>query len=126
MADSIQNLSNLSDEDLQRLASTPVAEPPAGITSNSDNPPSRASLQVWTTSVFLVIAMMFHMNRLYVKTMLMKSWSWDDDPESDLDGKKAPSSIEELCEERQEDKAMELNALEPLHVTVPVGRYRNA
>lgn len=48
------------------------------------------------------------------------------DPESDLDGKKAPSSIEELCEERQEDKAMELNALEPLHVTVPVGRYRNA
>lgn len=78
MADSIQNLSNLSDEDLQRLASTPVAEPPAGITSNFDNPPSRASLQVWTTSVFLVIAMMFYMNRLYVKTMLMKSWSWDD------------------------------------------------
>lgn len=35
-------------------------------------------MQTWVTTTFLVIAMVFYVNRVYVKTTLMKTWSWDD------------------------------------------------
>lgn len=78
MADNTQGLSNLSDEVLQQLAKTPLAQPPPGIKPNFDDPPTRAAMQLWVTSVFLAITMLFYINRLYVKMALMKSWSWDD------------------------------------------------
>lgn len=78
MADKIQGLSNLSGEMLALLAKVPVVTPPQGIQSNFVNPPTRTALQTWVTSIFLAIAMIFYVNRVYVKTRLMKTWSWDD------------------------------------------------
>lgn len=78
MADKIQGLSQFTDEQLQQLARTPVAQPPPGVTPNFDNPPTRAALQIWTTSIFFGVAMILYANRVYVKTRLMKTWSWDD------------------------------------------------
>lgn len=78
MADIIQNLGNLSDEALKLLGKTPVAVPPTGVQPNLVDPPTRAALQTWTTSVFLAIALVMYANRLYVKAKLMKTWSWDD------------------------------------------------
>lgn len=78
MADKIQGLSGLSEEMLGLLATVPVTTPPAGVKSNFVDPPTRAVLQTSITSVFLAIALLFYMNRVYVKTRLMKTWSWDD------------------------------------------------
>lgn len=78
MADKIQNLSQFTDEQLEQLARTPFVQPPPGVTPNFVNPPTRATLQIWTTSIFLGIATMSYANRIYVKTRLMKTWSWDD------------------------------------------------
>ncbi|KAF3009931.1 hypothetical protein E8E13_011044 [Curvularia kusanoi] len=62
MADKIADLSKLSGEMLALLAQVPVGTPPPGVQSNFVNPPT----------------LIFYMNRVYVKTMLMKTWSWDD------------------------------------------------
>lgn len=35
-------------------------------------------MQTWVTTTFLILAMVFYMNRVYVKIALMKTWSWDD------------------------------------------------
>ena len=78
MADLIQALNGLSDEQRALMAQMPVATPPPGIQSNFINPPSRTAMQTWVTTTFLVIAMVFYINRVYVKTMLMKTWTWDD------------------------------------------------
>jgi hypothetical protein len=78
MADLIQALNGLSDEQRALMAQMPIASPPPGIQSNFVNPPSRTAMQTWVTTTFLVIAMVFYVNRVYVKTTLMKTWSWDD------------------------------------------------
>ncbi|KAH7372291.1 hypothetical protein BKA66DRAFT_443641 [Pyrenochaeta sp. MPI-SDFR-AT-0127] len=68
----------LTPEALQYLANTPVVPPPPGITSNFINPATRAPLQIWVTSILLVISMIFYLNRVYIKARLMRSWTWDD------------------------------------------------
>lgn len=78
MADLIENLGKLGDEALEFLAKTPVATPSVGVTPNFVSPSTRAALQTWTTSIFLAIALILYANRLYVKTKLMRTWSWDD------------------------------------------------
>lgn len=79
MADSVfKNLGNLSPDMLDLLATVPITAPPAGIKSNFVDAPSRERLQTSVTSVFLAIALVFYLNRVYVKTRLMRSRSWDD------------------------------------------------
>lgn len=72
------DLNSISPEQLQILANVPVKQPPEGVVSNFGNPTTQADLQIWPTSVLMVIALLFCFNRLYVKARLMKSWSWDD------------------------------------------------
>ncbi|KAJ4993292.1 hypothetical protein SVAN01_01267 [Stagonosporopsis vannaccii] len=78
MADIFQELGIPRDDASRLLAKTPVMTPPAGITPNFVDPPTRAALQIWTISVFFAIAVIIYANRLYVKAKMMKSWSWDD------------------------------------------------
>ncbi len=78
MADLFQNLGSLDEATLKLLAMTPVKMPPEGVTSDFVNPPTRAALHVWTTSVFLAIALIMYANRVYVKMRLMRAWTWDD------------------------------------------------
>jgi hypothetical protein len=72
------DISSLTPEMLQALAYMPARAPPQGVVSNFENPPSRAALQIWSTSVFMAIALLFFFNRLYIKARLMKKWGWDD------------------------------------------------
>jgi hypothetical protein len=72
------DISSLTPEMLQALAYMPGRAPPQGVVSNFENPPSRAALQIWSTSVCMALALLFFFNRLYIKARLMKKWSWDD------------------------------------------------
>jgi hypothetical protein len=72
------DINNVSPEQLQMLARMPIGPPPPGVVPNFVNPPTRAALQIWPTSIFMGIALIFFFNRLYIKACLMKKWSWDD------------------------------------------------
>jgi hypothetical protein len=72
------DINSLTPELLQALAYMPARAPPQGVVSNFENPPSRAALQIWSTSVCMALALLFFFNRLYIKARLMKKWSWDD------------------------------------------------
>jgi hypothetical protein len=72
------DLNSVSPQQLQMLANVPAKPPPEGVVSNFVNPTTQAGLQIWPTSVLMVIALLFYFNRLYVKARLMKSWKWDD------------------------------------------------
>ena len=72
------DISSLAPEVLQMLAAMPASPPPEGIVSNFENPPTRAGLQIWSTTVCMVFALIFFFNRLYIKACWMKKWSWDD------------------------------------------------
>lgn len=74
----IQALDGLNAEQRAFLARLPIATPPPGVQSNFVNPPTRSAMQTWVTTTFLILAMVFYMNRVYVKIALMKTWSWDD------------------------------------------------
>jgi hypothetical protein len=72
------DISSLTPEVLQMLAHMPAGAPPEGVVPNFENPPTRAAIQIWSTSVCLVLALLFFFNRLYIKARWMKKWSWDD------------------------------------------------
>lgn len=69
---------NLPPEILKLIQNTGVAPPPNGTTSNFVDPQTRAALQMWTTSVCGFVALVFYLNRVYVKMRLMKNWAWDE------------------------------------------------
>ena len=72
------DLQHLSPELRQILAVTPASSPPPGQKPNFKNPPSRAATQRWITGPFLIIAVVFFVNRVYIKARLMRKWTWDD------------------------------------------------
>ncbi|KAF2868477.1 hypothetical protein BDV95DRAFT_579923 [Massariosphaeria phaeospora] len=61
-----------------QLARKPLWPPPAGVKSNFVNPEDRRVLQISITTIFLVIALLFFFNRVYVKLVLTKRKTWDD------------------------------------------------
>ncbi len=63
---------------LQQLAKIPLMPPPPGKTSNFTHPQTRAALQTWTLGSLLVFTVVLFLNRLYIKTRLMRTWDWDD------------------------------------------------
>ena len=52
--------------------------PPDGVTSNFENPTTRAATQIQATAPVLGVALLFWINRIYVKNWLMRQWTWDD------------------------------------------------
>ncbi|KAF2262940.1 hypothetical protein CC78DRAFT_581978 [Lojkania enalia] len=71
-------LKYLSEEERAALMSVPSIPPPAGTTPNFVDPPDRASLQVKTSSALLGVALLFFLNRIYVKACLVRRFQWDD------------------------------------------------
>lgn len=60
------------------LANTSVIHPPEDITSNFVDPETRTVLLVSSASALLGLAMLFYINRIYVKLWLMRRVTWDD------------------------------------------------
>ncbi len=56
----------------------PLLPPPAGVQSNFVDPPSRASITVWSNAVGLSLMLSCVMIRLYVRGRIMRSLWWDD------------------------------------------------
>lgn len=59
-------------------ANTPSLLPPQGVQPNFINPETMADVQLITTSVILAIALLFALNRLYIKVALISKVTWDD------------------------------------------------
>ncbi|KAI9643444.1 hypothetical protein NHQ30_008063 [Ciborinia camelliae] len=72
------SLTNLPPEVLALLGSTPSIPPPDGVSPNFVDPHSKGSTQIAVTSVILSIMLLFFINRVYVKVVLMKKVTWDD------------------------------------------------
>jgi len=60
------------------LAFVPALPPPSDITPNFIDPYTRAPIQVAVTSIMLALAVLFFLNRVYVKLCLTKKLYWDD------------------------------------------------
>lgn len=69
---------NLTSLDPSTLSNIPLLSPPAGVTPNFANPASNIQPFLIVTSVSLGIMLMFVVNRTYVKTFLIRKYSWDD------------------------------------------------
>lgn len=70
--------SSLSPEEITILKQTPATTPPFGVVPNFVNPPSIKTIQYGVTSALLVLMIMVFVNRVYVKTVLMKKYELDD------------------------------------------------
>jgi len=78
MATFADSIVNLPPEVLATLTEVPALIPPRGEVSNFENPPSRERIQFAVTSTALAFAILFFLNRVYAKLMLMKKVTWDD------------------------------------------------
>lgn len=70
--------SQLTPEELAKLASTPALEPPPGVTSNLENPRTIKQQQIVVCSLLISIAFCFTLIRAYVKTFVTRKYTWDD------------------------------------------------
>ncbi|KAL8913539.1 MAG: hypothetical protein Q9172_007261 [Xanthocarpia lactea] len=71
---SAQQLSGMPDA----YKHVPLASPPPGVVQNLENPQSR-TYQVWIVSaVFVALSISFMIVRLYAKTAIQRSRTWDD------------------------------------------------
>ena len=59
-------------------ASLPVGNPPPGVISNFDHPPSRAVVEYVGIGVCLGVTLVFVLLRIYVKVARTRAWGWDD------------------------------------------------
>ena len=72
------NLANLGPQELYILSHTPAIPPPPGIEPNFINPTSNSQPLIVVTSLFLGLTTLFALNRAYVKTFIVRKFSWDD------------------------------------------------
>jgi hypothetical protein len=78
MAKLVASPSSLTREEIAILKMTPAITPPMGIVPNFKNPPTIKSIQYGITSSLLALMLLVFLNRVYVKTFLMKKYGWDD------------------------------------------------
>lgn len=71
-------LSQLTPEELQLLSNYSIGQPPPGVTPNFSNPPSHGQTQIVVTSILLGISIIFVLNRFYIKTFVVRKYTWDD------------------------------------------------
>lgn len=65
----------MNSSDYSNLA---AGNPPPGITSNFDNPPSRAIVEYIGVGICLGVTLGIVLLRIYVKLAVTRVWGWDD------------------------------------------------
>ena len=78
MATNFPDRSKLSADELAYLRQIPSVPPPPGVTPNFVDPPNDKDALNVLSSILLVFMMIFVVNRVYVKTMIVRKYSWDD------------------------------------------------
>lgn len=68
----------LSASEIDTLAAYPALAPPPGVTPNFDNSEDQNRPFFGVISLLLAIMSLFIINRTYVKTFLIRKYSWDD------------------------------------------------
>ncbi|MCJ1394806.1 hypothetical protein MMC18_007686 [Xylographa bjoerkii] len=71
-------LASLSPAELNALADYPALTPPPGVVPNFVNPENQNTPEFVVTSLLLAVMILFFINRIYVKSILMRKCSWDD------------------------------------------------
>lgn len=71
-------ISQLTPQELQLLSNYPVMPPPEGVTSDFANPPNDGKPEIVGTSLLLCITAIFVLNRVYMKTFIVRKYTLDD------------------------------------------------
>ncbi len=69
---------NLDSQDSYTLSNTPAIQPPPGVEPNFVNPASNRQPLIVVASLFLGLTSIFALTRAYVKTFIIRKYSWDD------------------------------------------------
>ncbi|KAL8719987.1 MAG: hypothetical protein Q9225_003079 [Loekoesia sp. 1 TL-2023] len=71
-------VSDLAKLTPQQLAEYPIRPPPSGVLSNFGDAADRNAPFFVVDTIFLVIMVVFFLNRIYTKQFIVKKFSWDD------------------------------------------------
>ena len=63
---------------MEAYYNAPAAAPPDGVLPNFKDPPNCNRSALVISSLFLAIATLFVLNRIYVKTWILGKYLWDD------------------------------------------------
>ena len=69
---------NLDPQELYSLSHTPAIQPPSGVEPNFVNPADNREPLIVGASLFLSLTSVFALTRAYVKTFIIRKYSWDD------------------------------------------------
>ena len=72
------NSVNLDPQELYSLSHTPAIQPPPGVEPNFVNPADNREPLIVVASLFLSLTSIFALTRAYVKTFIIRKYSWDD------------------------------------------------
>ncbi|KAK0516328.1 hypothetical protein JMJ35_000931 [Cladonia borealis] len=69
---------NLDPQESYALSNTPTIQPPPGVEPNFVNPANHGQALIAVASLFLGLTSIFALARAYVKTCIVRKYSWDD------------------------------------------------
>ena len=72
------NSVDLDPQKLYALSNTPAIQPPPGVEPNFANPVNNRQPLIVVSSLFLGLTSIFALTRAYVKTFIIRKYSWDD------------------------------------------------
>jgi hypothetical protein len=78
MAKLLMSPSSLTPKEIAILKMTPAIPPPTDVLPDFESPPTIKNIQYGITSPLLALMLLGFLNRIYVKTFLMKKYGWDD------------------------------------------------
>lgn len=65
-------------QESQLLSNYPITPPPEGVTPDFTNPTNHGKVETVVTSILLGITVIFILNRIYVKTFIVRKYMLDD------------------------------------------------
>lgn len=68
----------LTPQELQLLSDYPALQPPEGVTPDFTDPPNHGKTQIVWISLLLCITSIFVLNRVYMKTFIVRKYMLDD------------------------------------------------
>ncbi len=74
----MSSLSSLLEQTPEQLSSIPLQPPPDGMQPNFGDAETNSTPMYVVCSLFLAIMLCFFVNRIYTKSCIVRSYSWDD------------------------------------------------
>ena len=71
-------VASLTTQELDALSDVPALSPPPGVQSNFVNPENQSLSFYIVTSILFVSMVIFFLNRVYTKLLIIRKYSWDD------------------------------------------------